>query len=112
MIIFHDVDGCLNTPDGSPIGFSKTALSENLIKALSDLGQLIDDSAVKHFVLNTGRNWDATEYLCPANSVNAVKNLCREKGHLSQYDYIATTSEWIETERPYITAVHFHFLHG
>ena len=66
MIIFHDVDGCLNAPNGQPIGFTEKSLSENLKNSLSDLGKMIDDSKVKHFVLNTGRSWRATEYLCHA----------------------------------------------
>lgn len=64
MILFHDVDGCLNGTDGKPLGFSADALSTSHAEELAELGALIDASSVEHFVLNTGRSWQTTQYLC------------------------------------------------
>ena len=66
MILFHDVDGCLNSLDGGPIGFTEEAMSDGLAAELANLGELLDLSDVEHFIINTGRCWDDTEYLCKA----------------------------------------------
>ena len=63
MIVFHDVDGCLNTSDGKPLGLEPESLSIEQERALEDLGRLLDRSRITAFVLNTGRSWAATEYL-------------------------------------------------
>jgi hydroxymethylpyrimidine pyrophosphatase-like HAD family hydrolase len=69
LILFHDVDGCLNSLDGDPIGFTEEAMSDVLLAELANLGKLLDLSDVEHFIINTGRCWDDTEYLC-----NAIKS--------------------------------------
>ena len=64
MVVFHDVDGCLNTLDGERIGFSMEMLSSDQRSVLEALGSRLDRSNVTEFVVNTGRSWAATEYLC------------------------------------------------
>lgn len=66
MILFQDVDGCLNSADGGPIGFSNATMSNTHADELAHLGELLDASDVDHFIINTGRCWDDTAYLCDA----------------------------------------------
>lgn len=57
-VIFQDVDGCLNAPDGAPLPVGPHAnLSEGQISILSEISQALDASSVKHLVINTGRFW-------------------------------------------------------
>jgi hydroxymethylpyrimidine pyrophosphatase-like HAD family hydrolase len=69
LILFHDIDGCLNILDGGPIGFTEEAMSDVLAAELANLGELLDLSDIEHFIINTGRSWTKTEYLC-----NAIKS--------------------------------------
>ncbi|MBL4680166.1 MAG: HAD family phosphatase [Pseudomonadales bacterium] len=71
MILFHDVDGCLNGTDGNPLGFTEETLSVEHATELANLGELLDLSDVEHFIINTGRTWYDTEYLC--NAINSRK---------------------------------------
>jgi len=65
-VLFHDADGCLNDADGSPLAFDREFLSDRDKQGLAELGTAIDSSSLLHFVLNTGRSWQATEFLCDA----------------------------------------------
>lgn len=79
MILFHDVDGCLNA-DSVPLGFSHAALSAEHRRHLAELGALLDASRVEHFVLNTGRSWPTTQYLCAAIASTKARYALVEHG--------------------------------
>lgn len=71
MILFQDIDGCLNTPDGSILDFTTAVLTDQQKKAFRDFGALLDRSAVASLVINTGRSWPATKFICDA--INSYK---------------------------------------
>ena len=66
LVLFHDADGCLNTTDGRPLSYKGDVLTIPQQQSLRDLGKKIDASPISHFVLNTGRSWEATSFLCDA----------------------------------------------
>ena len=71
MILFHDIDGCLNGQDGNSLGFRKEDLSPSHQQELAELGRVLDQSDIEHFILNTGRTWADTAYL--AQAINSPK---------------------------------------
>ena len=63
-IIFHDLDGCLNPKDGEDfLSGDQGYLSEQQSATLNKLGQAIDNSALSHFVINTGRGIVDTHFI-------------------------------------------------
>ena len=57
-IIFQDIDGCLNPADGETFGVCPDwNPSSNQISMLAAINTALDQSAVEHFVINTGRPW-------------------------------------------------------
>lgn len=70
-ILFHDVDGCLNTSDGAALPFESAQLLTSQKDALRALGQALDDSAIDIMVLNTGRSMAATVFI--AETINSAK---------------------------------------
>ena len=66
LVLFHDADGCLNPTDGHPLSYTGDALTGSQQQRLRELGEIIDASPISHFVLNTGRSWEATTFLCDA----------------------------------------------
>jgi hydroxymethylpyrimidine pyrophosphatase-like HAD family hydrolase len=57
-ILFQDIDGCLNPPDGEAFGFTEDwEPSSNQISMLDTINTALDQSSVEHFVINTGRPW-------------------------------------------------------
>lgn len=55
-ILFHDVDGCLNTEDGKELPHSDKTLSSDQLVKLEELGQALDASDnVDMMIINTGR---------------------------------------------------------
>ena len=80
MILFQDVDGCLNAPDGSSIGFTEENLSNELREQLVEVGRSLDASDIEHLVFNTGRSWAATEYLARAINSPKVRYILVEHG--------------------------------
>lgn len=73
MILFQDVDGCLNTPDGSVLDFTTAILTDQQQKAFRDFGALLDSSAVDILVINTGRSWPATKFICDAINSSKIR---------------------------------------
>ena len=60
-ILFHDVDGCLNTPDGASLPFEAAQLQPIQRNALSQLGEVLDKSDidvmfVKHWSIDSRIN--------------------------------------------------------
>lgn len=82
MIVFQDVDGCLNTPDGSVLDFSTATLTDQQEIAFRELGALLDSSAIASFVINTGRSWPATKFICEAINSNKIRYALT--GHASE----------------------------
>jgi HAD superfamily hydrolase (TIGR01484 family) len=80
MILFHDVDGCLNTPDGADIPASLDALTPRQRSILSELSRLVDQSAISDFVLNTGRGWQETGFLVEAIASTKLSYVLVEHG--------------------------------
>jgi len=79
-VLFHDADGCLNTPDGRPLAFRKDSLMPHDTKCLAELGRRIDDSPLDHLVLNTGRSWLATRFLADAIASKKLRYALVEHG--------------------------------
>jgi len=65
-VLFHDADGCLNLTNGLDLADTAGSLSAAEIEALNHLGQRIDASPLEHLVINTGRSWAATRFICSA----------------------------------------------
>ena len=80
MLVFHDVDGCLNHVSGEPIGFTEAELGDQLRQALTALGRQLDASEVSEFVLNTGRSRIAGEYLVRAIGSRKARYVLAEHG--------------------------------
>jgi hydroxymethylpyrimidine pyrophosphatase-like HAD family hydrolase len=80
MIVFQDVDGCLNTPDGAALDIATCILTEQQRFALKEFGELLDSSAVTHLVVNTGRSWQATKFICEAINSTKVRYVLTEHG--------------------------------
>ena len=64
--LFHDADGCLNLIGGQPLPFCAKRLTKPELSRLQELGRRVDASPVSHFILNTGRSWATTSFLCDA----------------------------------------------
>lgn len=79
-VLFHDADGCLNAPDGSPLAFDRNSLAIQDEQHLALLGDAIDRSSLSHLVLNTGRSWQATEFLCDVISSRKLTYALVEHG--------------------------------
>ncbi len=79
-MLFHDADGCLNAPDGSPLAFDRNSLAARDEQHLALLGRMIDRSSLSHLILNTGRSWQATEFLCDAISSRKLTYALAEHG--------------------------------
>ncbi len=80
MILFLDVDGCLNSPDGSPLGFTPETLTATQKADLAALGSAIHTSSITQVVLNTGRSWLATHFLYDEISSPAARYALVEHG--------------------------------
>ena len=66
LVLFHDADGCLNPIDGQQLSYTGDSLTPSQQKSLRGLGKAIDASPISHFIINTGRSWEATKFLCDA----------------------------------------------
>ena len=88
MILFHDVDGCLNPEDGTELSNHAEHLSPAATNSLRALGRALDDSPIEMFVLNTGRSWAASEHLCAAIDSTVVRYALTE--HATQLWDVST----------------------
>ena len=79
-ILFHDVDGCLNTPDGASLPFEAAQLQPIQRNALSQLGEVLDKSDIDVMVLNTGRSIAASIFLAEAINSQKLKYIVAEHG--------------------------------
>ncbi len=79
-ILFHDVDGCLNTPDGASLPFEAAQLQPIQRNALGQLGEVLDKSDIDVMVLNTGRSIAASIFLAEAINSHKLKYIIAEHG--------------------------------
>jgi len=79
-VLFHDADGCLNAPDGQELAFSNGSLKSVELQKLTELGKAIDASSIEHLVINTGRSWSTTRFLCHAISSTKLRYALVEHG--------------------------------
>ncbi|MFT7549390.1 MAG: hypothetical protein ACI9VI_003249 [Candidatus Azotimanducaceae bacterium] len=79
-VLFHDADGCLNPIDGHALSFEPGSLSSADVAALAELGRCVDKSGLDHLVLNTGRSWIATRFLCHHIASKKLKYALVEHG--------------------------------
>ena len=80
MILFHDVDGCLNAEDGEGLPMDSSAFTPAQQSRLGELGQLLDRSPVSWLAINTGRALSDTETLVPMISSTKLRFLIAEHG--------------------------------
>ncbi len=80
LVLFHDVDGCLNPPDGAPLPLYESECISTDYHRLGQFGELLDNSPVTCFVLNTGRSWQATHFLCQAINSGKLRYALVEHG--------------------------------
>jgi hydroxymethylpyrimidine pyrophosphatase-like HAD family hydrolase len=81
-ILFHDVDGCLNTADGAALPFESAKLLSSQKGALRTLGESLDDSDIDIMVLNTGRSMAATIFIAEAIGSAKLRYVIAEHGAL------------------------------
>ncbi|MFT4726365.1 MAG: hydroxymethylpyrimidine pyrophosphatase-like HAD family hydrolase [Granulosicoccus sp.] len=79
-ILFHDVDGCLNAPDGAEIPRADQHFSPQQFQLLHELGQALDASTVDLMVINTGRSLQDTMMLADAIKSSKLQYLIAEHG--------------------------------
>ena len=66
-VVFQDLDGCINTPDGTDLVSEEAGgLTREQERLLGEIGRAIDASAVEQVVLNTGRTHSAVGYVADA----------------------------------------------
>jgi len=66
-LAFQDIDGCLNPVDGEdflPGGLG--TLSKTQIEMLARIGKAMDQSSLDEIVINTGRNYEDSEFIIKA----------------------------------------------
>ena len=83
MILFHDVDGCLNAPDGADMPASFGELEPLQRVTLDELGRALDRSDVADFILNTGRGWQETGFLVEAIASPKLSYVLVEHGAIA-----------------------------
>ena len=79
-ILFHDVDGCLNAPDGAEIPRVDQHLSAQQSQLLQALGHALDASTIDLMVINTGRSLADTMMLADAIRSTKLQYLIAEHG--------------------------------
>jgi hydroxymethylpyrimidine pyrophosphatase-like HAD family hydrolase len=79
-IIFHDVDGCLNAPDGAEIPRVDQHFSAQQSQHLQALGKALDASMIDIMVINTGRSLEDTMMIVNAIRSTKLKYLIAEHG--------------------------------
>ena len=80
MILFHDIDGCLNAECGTALPMGGPPLSALQVKRLAELGQAFDDSEIDAVVLNTGRSLQDTLTIAKALQCTSLRYLAAEHG--------------------------------
>ena len=88
QVVFHDIDGCLNPADGSPIGagddLSMTAAQQSI---LARVNAAIEASQVEHVVIATGRRLADTLFVTDHLPTPKLRYLLVESGAVA-YDRV------------------------
>ena len=79
-ILFHEIDGCLNTPDGRSLPFEPALLNTAQHQALRQLGDALNHSDIDLMVLNTGRSIAASVFLAKIIDSPKLKYIIAEHG--------------------------------
>ena len=79
-ILFHDIDGCLNTIDGIALPFAPELYLQSQKSVLHQLGEALDNSLVDMMVLNTGRSLEAALGIASAINSRKLKYVIAEHG--------------------------------
>lgn len=79
-IVFHDVDGCLNSDAGTAIPIGDEPLPANQTARLKELGRKLDASSIDHFVINTGRSIDDTLAVVESIASHKLRYVIAEHG--------------------------------
>lgn len=99
MILFHDIDGCMNAECGNPLPMGGRPLSALQIKRLAELGQAFDNSLIDIVVLNTGRSLQDTLTIAKALQCTSLRYLAAEHGAcIVEYPSL-TSIEWTGEKR-------------
>lgn len=80
LVVFHDADGCLNPPDGQSLALAENDFTDVEKARLRQFGRFLDDSPVSRLILNTGRSWEATRFLCQAIDSEKLQYVVVEHG--------------------------------
>lgn len=73
-VVFQDLDGCINTPDGSDLSSAaEGGLTREQARLLGEIGRAIDASPVEQVVLNTGRTLSAVGYIADAIGSDKIR---------------------------------------
>ena len=94
-ILFHDIDGCLNTADGKMLPFELHEFDTSQQASLDMLGDILDESPVDIMALNTGRSLESTLIIAEAIDSPKVKYVIAEHGAIG---YRLDTCEFIDFE--------------
>jgi hydroxymethylpyrimidine pyrophosphatase-like HAD family hydrolase len=88
QLVFHDIDGCLNPADGSPIGpADQLSMSAGHKAVLARVNAAIDASTVEHVVIATGRRLADTLFVTEHLPTKKLRYLLVESGALA-YDTV------------------------
>ena len=79
-ILFHDVDGCLNSIDGADVPRVGQTFNQDQLIAYQSLGLAIDRSCIDLMVINTGRSLQDTTLLADTIKSNKLRYLIAEHG--------------------------------
>lgn len=79
QLVFHDIDGCLNPPDGEDfVPGEEAVLSQSQRETLQEISAKVDQSDIDTLIFNTGRSLSDTLYLLDAFPTEKLKYLLLE----------------------------------
>lgn len=120
QIIFQDIDGCLNPADGEAFEVSEDwEPSNNQIAMLDTINTALDQSAVEHFVINTGRPWGlvrnlAKHFTSPKARYFLVEHACalydRQQDAYLDCAQMAADNDLDDLVSRYQNLAHIHIL--
>ncbi len=93
-ILFHDVDGCLNTEDGLELPHREAPLGDYQKQQLAELGRCLDKSNVDMMVVNTGRSLKDTQAIADAVQSRKLAYIIAEHGAVIQHTESRDLVDW------------------
>jgi hydroxymethylpyrimidine pyrophosphatase-like HAD family hydrolase len=79
-VVFQDVDGCLNTPQGPLPDGPGQSLNSEQARLLAEIGRSIDASRLTEVILNTGRGLSAMDFVVEGLASPKIRYLLAEHG--------------------------------